>query len=61
VLLVALTGYGAEEDKRRSREAGFHRHLVKPAEPSELRIALAAPVAEDGTALRTPRDRRRPK
>jgi CheY-like chemotaxis protein len=43
--LVALTGYGAEEDRRRSREAGFHRHLVKPAEPAELRLALVAPVA----------------
>jgi CheY-like chemotaxis protein len=28
--LVALTGYGQEEDKRRAREAGFDAHLVKP-------------------------------
>ena len=29
-LLVAVTGYGQEEDKRRSQEAGFNAHLVKP-------------------------------
>src|SRR5262245_35307615 len=32
-LLVALTGYGSDEDRRRSREAGFDHHLVKPADP----------------------------
>jgi signal transduction histidine kinase/DNA-binding response OmpR family regulator len=31
-VLVALTGYGREEDRRRSREAGFDHHLVKPVE-----------------------------
>src|SRR6185503_13366652 len=31
VLIVALTGYGQEEDRRRSREAGIDEHLVKPA------------------------------
>jgi two-component system CheB/CheR fusion protein len=30
VLLVAVSGYGQEEDRRRSEEAGFDRHLVKP-------------------------------
>ncbi|MCA9233983.1 MAG: PAS domain S-box protein [Planctomycetales bacterium] len=34
--LIALTGYGQEEDRRRSREAGFDHHLVKPADISEL-------------------------
>lgn len=42
MLLVALTGWGAEEDRRRSREAGFDRHLVKPVEPGLLRELLAA-------------------
>jgi CheY-like chemotaxis protein len=37
VLLVALTGYGADEDRRRSKEAGFDEHLVKPASTSALR------------------------
>lgn len=36
IMLVALTGWGQEEDKRRAKEAGFDHHLVKPAEPSEL-------------------------
>src|SRR5262249_14449210 len=30
VLLAAVSGYGQEEDRRRAREAGFDRHLVKP-------------------------------
>jgi CheY-like chemotaxis protein len=40
--LLALTGYGQDEDKRRSREAGFDYHLVKPADPEELRRLLAS-------------------
>ena len=32
VLLVALTGWGASEDRQRSREAGFNHHLTKPVE-----------------------------
>jgi CheY-like chemotaxis protein/two-component sensor histidine kinase len=36
VLLVALTGYGRDEDIRRSLEAGFDHHLVKPADPEAL-------------------------
>jgi CheY-like chemotaxis protein len=31
-VLVALTGWGQEEDRRRSEQAGFDRHLVKPAD-----------------------------
>jgi CheY-like chemotaxis protein len=41
-LLVALTGWGQEEDRRRSREAGFDRHLTKPVDPGELQRVLAA-------------------
>ncbi|HEY9422025.1 MAG TPA: ATP-binding protein [Thermoanaerobaculia bacterium] len=40
-LLVAMTGYGREEDRRRSREAGFDEHLVKPVDPAVLRDVLA--------------------
>jgi CheY-like chemotaxis protein len=36
VLLVALTGWGQEQDRRRSREAGFDHHLVKPVEPDVI-------------------------
>jgi PAS domain S-box-containing protein len=39
-LLIAVSGYGQEEDKRRSREAGFDAHLVKPVEPEQLARAL---------------------
>lgn len=40
--LVALTGYGQEDDQRRSQEAGFHHHLVKPVDFLHLRTLLAA-------------------
>ncbi len=42
ITMVALTGWGQEEDKRRTREAGFDHHLVKPAELSELEQLFAA-------------------
>lgn len=35
-LFVALTGYGQDVDRSRSREAGFDHHLVKPVDPSQL-------------------------
>jgi signal transduction histidine kinase len=35
-LIVALTGWSQEEDRARSKEAGFDRHLVKPVEPATL-------------------------
>ena len=38
--LVALTGYGREEDKRKARAAGFDDHLVKPVDMKELRALL---------------------
>ncbi len=37
VTMVALSGWGREEDKRQSREAGFDYHLVKPVSPGDLR------------------------
>jgi two-component system, sensor histidine kinase len=41
-LLVAVTGYGQDEDRVKAREAGFDHHLIKPADPSELQRLLAA-------------------
>jgi PAS domain S-box-containing protein len=38
--LVALTGWGQSEDKQRTKEAGFDHHLVKPADPAQLRNLL---------------------
>lgn len=40
--LIALTGWGQQEDLRRSREAGFDAHLVKPADVDSLRAVLAS-------------------
>ena len=34
--LIALTGWGQDADKRRTREAGFDWHLVKPADPAQI-------------------------
>jgi len=41
ILLVALTGWGQDEDRRRSREAGFDHHLTKPPEPEVLDQLIA--------------------
>ncbi|MGH7128447.1 MAG: ATP-binding response regulator, partial [Planctomycetaceae bacterium] len=45
VMLVAMTGYGQEEDRRRSREAGFDHHLVKPVSVQTLQDLFARPAA----------------
>ena len=39
-LIVALTGYGSEEDRRRSLEAGLDEHLVKPPSLTQLQALL---------------------
>src|SRR5207249_6805817 len=36
VLLIAVTGWGQEEDRRRTEEAGFNQHMVKPVDPGAL-------------------------
>ena len=41
ILMIAVTGWGQEEDRRRSREAGFDHHLTKPVDPQELMKLLA--------------------
>lgn len=43
MLLVAMTGYGQVEDRRRSQEAGFNAHLVKPVDLDSLFELLAHP------------------
>jgi CheY-like chemotaxis protein len=47
VLLIALTGWGQEDDLRRSRAAGFDHHLVKPPDVDTLRDLLMARSASD--------------
>ena len=38
--LIAVTGYGRKEDRRRTQEAGFHLHLVKPIDMDALEATL---------------------
>jgi signal transduction histidine kinase len=40
--IVALTGWGHDDDKERARAAGFDRHLVKPVDPAQLQAILDA-------------------
>ncbi len=47
-LLVAVTGRGGEQDRARSREAGFDYHLVKPVCPAALRGLLVTGFADTG-------------
>lgn len=42
VYLIALTGYGQQDDRKRTLAAGFDHHLLKPVEIAQLREALAA-------------------
>jgi CheY-like chemotaxis protein len=42
VTMVALTGWGQEEDRRRSKEAGFDTHMIKPVDPIALMGLLAS-------------------
>jgi signal transduction histidine kinase/CheY-like chemotaxis protein len=40
--VVALTGWGQQQDRQRTHDAGFDRHLVKPADPQALQAVLEA-------------------
>ena len=40
--IIAVTGYGQDEDRRRAREAGFDAHLTKPVDPDALQAFVAA-------------------
>jgi CheY-like chemotaxis protein len=40
VILVALTGYGREQDRRRALAAGFQHHVIKPADPEAINTLL---------------------
>jgi CheY-like chemotaxis protein len=44
MVLVALTGYGQADDRRRTREAGFDHHLVEPIDAEDLMRALGSRV-----------------
>jgi CheY-like chemotaxis protein len=50
MFIIAVTGWGQEDDRRRSEQAGFDHHLVKPADFADLEKLLAAPRAARGPA-----------
>jgi signal transduction histidine kinase/ActR/RegA family two-component response regulator len=50
LLLIALTGWGSDEDQQRSREAGFDHHLTKPADPDAIASLLSRVSQRDHTA-----------
>jgi len=48
VMLVAVTGYGQESDRKKALAVGFDLHLVKPLDPEELLRAIAGNYARIG-------------
>ncbi|HEX7689552.1 MAG TPA: response regulator, partial [Burkholderiaceae bacterium] len=42
VTLIALTGWGQQQDRQRTRESGFDHHLVKPVDPQALEAVLGS-------------------
>ena len=52
MVLLALTGWGQDEDRRRSREARFNGHLVKPTAYDTLMQLLA--LSDDQLKIKTP-------
>jgi PAS domain S-box-containing protein len=51
-MLIALTGYGQEEDRLRLVEAGFNKHLVKPISPAELLQTINQPAPDGDDPVR---------
>jgi len=52
--LVAMTGYGREEDRNAARAAGFDVHLIKPADPEQLHTLLADGASAPATSAPPP-------
>ena len=44
ILLIAITGWGQDEDRRRAFDAGFDAHITKPADIRELLALIDAPL-----------------
>ena len=47
VILVAVTGWGQDEDRRKAHEAGFNCHMVKPVDPAHLMTLLSSLSPQD--------------
>jgi CheY-like chemotaxis protein len=54
ILLVALTGWGQPEDRRRTAEAGFDEHLTKPVDAARLAAMLASDGSDGESPLPSP-------
>jgi CheY-like chemotaxis protein len=52
VTLIAITGWGQEEDRRQSEQSGFDLHLVKPVDPIAL-LKLLAELPPKGSRMRS--------
>jgi CheY-like chemotaxis protein len=50
VVLIAVTGWGLEDDRRRSHDAGFDHHMVKPVDAKALTTLLATVRAKSGVS-----------
>jgi len=46
LVLIAITGWGQEQDRVRSQQAGFDHHLIKPVEPATVHKLLAEPTSQ---------------
>ncbi|MFG0262393.1 MAG: response regulator, partial [Novipirellula sp. JB048] len=57
VLLIALTGYGQEQDRKNSRAAGFDLHLVKPPSVAQIKRVFSHPKLASSPAADPPRPR----
>jgi CheY-like chemotaxis protein len=55
-VLVALTGWGTEDDKRQANDVGFDFHLTKPVEVSAIEMILARVARVGGSACRSKPD-----
>jgi CheY-like chemotaxis protein len=51
-LLIAVSGYGQHEDRRKSRSAGIDHHLIKPADLTSLVELISAHVMREGTGAK---------
>ncbi len=51
MMLVALTGWGQEEDRRKSKDAGFDAHMVKPVDYAALNKLLVSLSSKQGGQL----------
>jgi CheY-like chemotaxis protein len=47
ILLIALTGWGQDDDRQRAKNAGFDRHMTKPIDPDELEALLQPQIRKN--------------